>query len=287
MTTENSTFDPVYFKETTREQWQVFAEGWAKWTPKIEQWLGPATQRMLDMADIQVGQRVLDVAAGAGGSALEAAKRVGATGHVLATDISGNMLAYAQDAAAQEGLTNFATRVMDGEHLELEDATFDVALSRVGLIYFPDRHQALSELWRVLKPGGSIATIVYSTADRNQFFSVPVGIITRRTQLPPPLPGQPGAFSLGAPGVLEATFQQAGFRDIQVEIVPAPVQMPSAAEFWQFARDSYGALHQMVVGVSEAEREAIWEEAEQALQAYEGSDGFSGPCELIIGVASK
>ena len=79
-------------------------------------------------------------------------------------------------------------------------------ISRVGLIYFPDRQAALAGMRRALKSGGRVAAIVYSTADRNGFFSIPVGIIRRRANLPPPLPGQPGPFSLGAPGVLEDAF---------------------------------------------------------------------------------
>src|SRR5918999_2665201 len=89
-------FDPVRYKETTREQWQHAAEAWHRWGPTIEAWLGPATQVMLDLARIGPGSRVLDVAAGAGEPALTAAERVGPDGSVLATDISPNILAFAR-----------------------------------------------------------------------------------------------------------------------------------------------------------------------------------------------
>ena len=136
-------FDPVRYKATTREQWQSAAEAWDRWTPTLQSWLGPPTELMLDLARIGPGNRVLDVAAGAGEPAITAAKRVGSTGSVLATDISSNILAYAQRTAAAQGLTNLETRVMDGEHLALPDAAFDAVLSRVGLIYFPDQQRAL------------------------------------------------------------------------------------------------------------------------------------------------
>ncbi|HEX2054761.1 MAG TPA: methyltransferase domain-containing protein [Actinomycetota bacterium] len=280
-------FDPLRYKETTREQWQRAAEAWDRWTPTLQSWLGPATELMLDLAGVGPGDRILDIAAGAGEPAMTAAKRVGSTGSVLATDISSNILAYAQRAASAQGLTNLQTRVMDGEHLEVPDAAFDAVLSRLGLIYFPDRQRALAEIRRVLVSGGRIAAMVYATAENNQFFSIPIGIIRRRAQLPPPAPGQPGPFSLGGAGVLEAAYRQAGFREIAIRTVAAPLRMASAEEYVRFARESFGALHQMLAGVTEAEREAAWDEITRELRQFEGSEGFVGPCELIVGVGTK
>ena len=140
---------------------------------------------------------------------------------------------------------------------------------------------------RVLKPGGKIAAIVYSTAANNQFFSTPISIIRQRAQLPPPLPGQPGPFSLGNPGVLEAAYQQAGFHDVKIRIVPAPLRLSSAAECVRFERESFGALHQMLAGLSETEREAVWQEIQAALQLFESTSGFMGPCELVVGSGVK
>jgi hypothetical protein len=129
--------------------------------------------------------------------------------------------------------------------------------------------------------------MVYGTADRNAFFSTPVGIIRRRANLGPPLPGQPGPFSLGSPGVLEQVLTEAGFRDVQTRVVTAPLRLPSAAECVRFERESFGALHQMLAGLSEAERQAAWEEIELALRTFEGPAGFEGPCELVIGAGTK
>jgi len=156
------------------------------------------------------------------------------------------------------------------------------------LIYFPDQQAALTGMHRALKPGGRVAAIVYSTAENNKFFSNPIATIRRRAQLPPPLPGQPSPFSLGSPGVLEEAFQKAGFHDTQMRVVAAPLHMSSAAEFVRFARESFGALHQMLSGIrSEAEREDVWNEIGQQMKQFEGAAGFEGPCELIIGVGVK
>ena len=202
-------FDPARYKETTREQWQTAAKAWNDWGPLLRAWLGPATEAMLDMARIGPGARVLDVAAGAGDQTLQAAMRVGPSGHVLATDIAPNILAFAAANARAAGYTSIDTKVMDGEEIDVPEGTFDAVISRVGLIYFPDQQKALAGMKRALKPGGRVAAIVYGTPENNRFFSIPVSIIRRRADLPPPLPGQPGPFSLGGPGVLEEALAQA------------------------------------------------------------------------------
>src|ERR1700694_4111975 len=138
-----TTFDPINYKKTTRDQWQSAAEAWNRWGPFIDQWLGAATETMLEMADVHAGSRLLDVAAGAGGQTLTAARRVGPSGYVLATDISSNILDFAAGNARAAGLTNVETRVLDGENLDVEPEAFDAVISRVGLIYFPDQQKAL------------------------------------------------------------------------------------------------------------------------------------------------
>jgi SAM-dependent methyltransferase len=280
-------FDPAKYKSTTREQWQTAAKSWNDWGMLLRAWLGPATELMLDMACVRHGHRVLNVAAGAGDDTLQTADRVGPAGSVLATDISANILAFAAANARRAGYSNVETKVMDGEEIDVPEASFDAVISRVGLIYFPDQQKALAGMKRALKPGGHIGAIVYSTPENNKFFSIPVSVIRRRANLPPPFPGQPGPFSLGRPGVLEEAFRKAGFHDISSQSVPAPLRLTSAAECVRFEKESFGALHQMLAGLGEAEREAAWAEIAEELRAFEGSDGFVGPCEMVVGVGTK
>ena len=286
-TPQAPSFDPLKYKQTTREQWQSAAHAWNEWGACLRAWLGPVTEIMFDMAKVGQGQRVLDVAAGAGDQTLLAAARVGPSGYVLATDISPNILEFAAANARQAGFQNIETKVLDGEDLDVLPGSFDVVISRVGLIYFPDQQKALAEMKRALKPGGRVAAIVYSTPENNLFFSGPVGVIRRHANLPPPLPGQPGPFSLGGAGVLESVFRKAGFNDVQSQTVSAPLRMKSAAECVRFERESFGALHQMLAGLDEAGRQSAWREIEQQLSAFEGDAGFEGPCEMIIAVGVK
>ncbi len=275
-------FDAAAYKTTTRAQWEQAAEAWHRWGPTLETWLGDATEAMLDLAGLGAGSKVLDVAAGAGGQTIAAARRVGSKGTVLATDISAAILKYAESEATRAGLSNIATREMDGERLEVEEGFYDAVISRVGLIYFPDRQAALAGIHRALRPGGVFGTITYSTPDNNAFFALPVSIIRRRAQLPPPSPGQPGPFSLGAPGVLPEALSRAGFVDVQVRTLSAPLRLPSATVCTRFERESFGALHQMLSGLDAASQEAAWAEIEDELERFESSDGFVGPCELLV-----
>lgn len=280
-------FDAAKYKQTTLEQWQSAAEAWYRWSPAIHRWLGKVTDEMLILAGVSPGQRILDIAAGAGEQTISAAKMVGPTGYVLATDLSPNILEFAKEMARRENLHNIETQIMDGENLTLSDASFDVAFSRVGLIYFPDQQKALKETWRVLKPGGRIGAIVYSTADKNDFFSIPISIIKRRASLPAPLPGQPGPFSLGAPGVIEEAFRKAGFKNVRVIRVNSPVLMSNASECVQFEKESFGALHQMLGTLSPEEKDSVWEEIETGLKKFEVNGSFVGPCEMIAAIGEK
>src|SRR5690242_4687525 len=147
-------FDPAAYKRTTTDQWQTAAEPWHRWGPTLEAWLGEATEAMLDMAAVGPGGRVLDVAAGAGGQSLAAARRVGPDGFVLATDIAPNILQFAGRRARAAGLGNVDTAVLDGERLGVEDGSFDAVISRIGFIYFPDQPAALRGMRRALRDGG-------------------------------------------------------------------------------------------------------------------------------------
>jgi len=287
MAEQQTSFDAAKYKNAQREQWSKDGAAWRRCNPTLDRWYGDVTRQMLDLAWIQPGQRVLDIAAGAGEPAVSAAERVGPDGYVLATDISEGIVAIAAQVASERGLKQIETRVMDGERLDLPDASFDAVLCRLGLMYMPQPVTALREWRRALRAGGRVAVIVYSTPDRNGWGAVPASIIRQRAQLPPPVPGQPGPFSLGGPGVLEDVFTRAGFANPEVRAVTVPHRMASADEYVRLARQAFGGFNAMMAHLSPEERESVWNEVEVALRSFESPGGFEAPGECLVGAATK
>jgi len=284
---QHSSFDSAQYKNAQREQWNKDGAAWRRWNPTLDRWYGGATHQMLDLARIQQGQRILDIAAGAGEPAVSAAERVGPRGYVLATDISEGIVELAQQVARERGLDQIETRAMDGENLDLPDASFDAVLCRLGLMYMPHPVAALREWRRCLKAGGRVAVVVFSTPDRNPWGAMPASIIRRRAQVSPPVPGQPGPFSLGSSGMLRDAFHQAGFVDVEVHAVPAPHRANSAAEYIRVAREAFGGFNAMMAHCPPPERDSVWNEVEDSMRIFESPDGFEAPGECLIGAATK
>jgi SAM-dependent methyltransferase len=284
---QQSSFDAAKYKNAQREQWNKDGAAWRRWNPVLDRWYGEVTRQMLDLARIQRGQRVLDIAAGAGEPAVSAAERVGPSGYVLATDISEGIVELALQVARERGLNQVETSAMDGEKLDLPDASFDAVLCRLGLMYMPHPVTALREWRRVLKTGGRVAVGVFSTPDRNGWGAVPASIIRQRAQLPPPVPGQPGPFSLGGPGVLEGIFSQAGFANPEIRAVPVPHRTTSAAEYVRVAREAFGGFNAMMAHLPTQEHESVWNEVESSLRSFESPGGFEAPGECLVVAATK
>jgi len=284
---QQPSFSAAKYKNAQREQWNKDGAAWRRWNPTLDRWYGEVTRQMLDLAQIQPGQRILDVATGAGEPAVSAAERVGPSGYVLATDIAEGIVELALQVARERGLKQIETRAMDGEKLDLPDDSFDAVLCRLGLMYMPNPVTALREWRRALIPGGRVAVVVFSTPDRNSWGAMPASIIRQRAQLPPPVPGQPGPFSLGASGVLEGVFLQAGFADPEIRAVPVPLKMASSAEYVRVAREAFGAFNAMMAHLSPQERESIWNEVEGSMRSFESPGGFEVPGECLVGAATK
>ena len=241
---------------------------------------GPATELMLDLAEVQTGGRVLDVAAGTGDQTLMAAERVGPTGHVLATDISASMLKLATDAAREVGLTNVETRVMDAENIDLDADYFDAVICQLGLFLFPNPVNVLRGMRRVVRPGGKVAALVFSTAEKNPYQGITLGVARRFGSAPLPL------FSLGETDVLENTFRESGLRDVTVQALSFRRHFSSTAEMIRRLKET-AFLRGPIEKLGEAQREQAWAEIERQLSQPEGPNGVEVPGEFLIGVGTK
>jgi ubiquinone/menaquinone biosynthesis C-methylase UbiE len=236
---------------------------------------------MLDLAGVAAGSRVLDLGAGTGDQTLLAARRVGAGGEVLATDLSASMLELAQEAARAADLPNVRTRVMDAQHLELNSGSFDAAIARFSLQFVPDVRRALTEVRRVLKPGGRLAAMVFSAVERNPYRAAPQAIASRLAGRPFPEPG-PGQWALNDPDTLADAYRRAGFREVEVRTVPFAYRFPSLADALRNLEEAQPLFVKLLDELGEADRAAAWAEIERTLRSYVTRDGFEGPSEALI-----
>lgn len=281
-------FSPEEFKDATRQAWDQSASGWNRQTPAVHDWLMAATADMLDAARITSGMRVLDMAAGAGDQTLDIARRVGPEGHVLATDLSEAMLRFARDNAQQAGLRQVETRVSDAEDLDVEAASFDAAVCRLGLMFCPDPVQALRQMHHALKPGGHAAVLVFSEPQRNPCIRFLMETALRHAGLPPRDPFQPGGLlSLGKPGLLETCFGQAGFTGVTATRIYAPFQLPSARDYLDFVRASASPIVQLLGQLDPQAQEAAWADMEEQLDVFQLPEGWEGPNELLLAAGIK
>jgi SAM-dependent methyltransferase len=263
------------------------AEAWRRGEAEREAFMAEASALMLDLAGLRPGSRVLDVAAGTGAQTLPAARRVEPGGSVLATDISASMLEQAAQATAVAGLTNVETLVADAQRLDIEPDSFDAAISRMGLMLMPDVGRALRAIRRVLKPGGKLAAIVFSTAEKNPYMAVPQQVVRRRTGLPPMAPGEPGMFALGGPGIFETVLREAGFVGVAIHAVSNRRAFASLEEGLLRLRDTSPTLRERLANLNEAEQAEVWAEIERELRPYAGPSGFEAAGEALVGVGTK
>ncbi len=271
------------------EKWGLTesADWWSAGQARRQQIYGAATEMLLEVASAQPGSRVLDVAAGTGDQTLMAARRVGPTGNVLATDDSASMLKVAAEAARNEGLTNVETRVMNAENLALDADSFDAVICRNALMLFSNPAKALTEMRRVVKPASKVAVMVFSAVERNPHHGIPFAIIRRLGNIPPPAPGEPWMYALGAPGVVEGLYREAGFQNVSVHAAPIPRGFPSAAAAVGNMRKGAGDLKELMTQLNEADRERAWAEIAEQFKRFEGPNGFEIPGEALIGVGTK
>jgi SAM-dependent methyltransferase len=276
-------FDPEKFKAAAREQWNQSAKGWNDKSAQVRDWLRDSTSAMIDMANIKTGSRVLDVAAGAGDQTLDIAKRIGPSGSVLATDLSPAILECAKDNVQRAGYNNVETKAVDGENLGVEEASFDAAVCRLGLMFYPDPAKGLREIFRALKPGGRACTMVFSSPDKNPCVAILVSTAFEHAGLPPRDPYQPGGLlSLGKPGLIDELFEKAGFSEVATTKILAPFRLPSAKDYLDFIRTSAGPILQILGKLDETRKQAAWAEIEDKLSAFVAASGWEGPNELLL-----
>ena len=213
---------------------------------------------------------------------------VGPTGSVLATDLSPAILEYAKEKARRVGHGNVDTQTADGEDLKVVEASFDVAICRLGLMFFPDPGKGLREMFRALKPGGRACTMVFSTPEENPCVTILLSTAFKHAGLPPRDPYQPGGLlSLGKPGLIDELFRQAGFSHVATTRLMAPFRLPSVKSYLDFVRTSASPIVQILARLDDAARQSAWAEIESKLSAFNTPSGCVGPNELLLTIGRR
>jgi ubiquinone/menaquinone biosynthesis C-methylase UbiE len=270
-----------------RSTWESAADGWAKWEQTISAGLSDATETLIDMAGVRPPMRVLDLACGAGDQSLQAAKRVGPNGTVVAVDISARMLEHLRRNAGRAGLHNIETLECAAEELGQAQNLFDAAICRLGLMLFPAPRRALEAVQGAMRPGARFAALVFTTPAANPFLTRTMAILLRHAGKSPPAPGQPGLFALGGEGVLASLLKESGLGQVETKTMRALLGLPNASDALEMMQQAFGAYRAVVADLSEAEKSQAWADVYQRLKEFEADDGFSAEFEFIIGSGAK
>lgn len=260
-----------------QEQWQVAGNA----SEVYDEYLVPAVfepwaQMLTDLAKLQPGEKVLDVACGTGVVARHAAQHVGASGHVTGLDLNPGMLAVASSRAVSSERAPITWHEGNATALPFPDNSFDVVLCQLGLQFFPDQAGSLQEMRRVLMPHGRIALLVWRSIQHSPGFAAFAEALDRHIS-------SDAAAIMHAPFVFGDTTDelhnlvtQAGLQDIVIRFDVRMVRFPSAEALIQsYAAGSPLAGH--VAGADEAARERLFRDVHTALLSYIDGEGLAFP----------
>ncbi|MEI9912966.1 MAG: methyltransferase domain-containing protein [Bacteroidota bacterium] len=188
-------------REQQKTSWDKFSPGWKKWDDFTMRFLKPMGDEIIAMLKLQPSDQVLDIATGTGEPGLTIASIVN-KGKVTGTDLSPEMARLATDNAKTKGLNNYTAIAADACELPFDDNTFDAISCRMGFMFFPDMALAAKEMYRVLKPGGRMATSVWGGPEKNEWITVMMSTMKKHIDVPAPPPAAPGMFRCAAPGLI-------------------------------------------------------------------------------------
>ena len=282
-----SAIDPKQYKETQRNNWDSVAHGWEKWWRVIEIGAEKVSRRLIELASIKVGSNVLDISTGIGEPAITAAREVGNTGQVLATDISSEMLSIAKQRAINARLQHVIVfKQGDTGTIELPNSTFDAALCRFGLMFLPDLDNALLNIYGSLVNGGRFAAAVWASPEKDGLFTSTMNTVMKETRTSPPPAGAPGPFSLSDESLLRNYFVNTEFKDITIERINVIFDFESSEAYSSFVHETAGPLQEMLSNESPERRQKILETVSESARKFADNTGkvkFSNDAICIIG----
>jgi SAM-dependent methyltransferase len=270
---ETTQIDAGEFRAGQRRDWETASKGWREWNKLIDDATGAVSRRLVELAAIGPGSRVLDVAAGYGEPSLTAAKVVGPEGSVVASDISAGMLAFGRERAAAAGVDNIEFVESDASSLDFPEASFDAAVSRWGIIFEPEGEATAARIRTFLSPGAKMAISSWGPPDRAPMISMPMMTAMQRLGVPPPPPGTPGPLSRPTPEAIGGLLQGGGFSDVQVEEMQVGFEWDSPEEFTRYVKDIVAPITAMVSKHPPDVQEETWAAITEAAREHAAPDG--------------
>ncbi|MFL6213017.1 MAG: class I SAM-dependent methyltransferase [Blastocatellia bacterium] len=264
-------------------EWRESAPYWEKHSATVRRLFAPISAALIRSAQIGSGQRVLDVAGGAGEPSFEIAATIAPQGRVVCTDAVAEMVAAARRLAEQQAIQLVEFASCAANSLPFADESFDAAVSRLGAMFFDDVVSALGEMLRVIKPDGSLALAVWSDPKRNPFFSIVTDTMARYIPTPPEDEDAPGAFRFMRRGKLSALLAQAGAVSVQEQVVDFRMEAAlTPAEFWRLRSEISDSLRAKVARLRTDELAQVIEEVERRVSAFVEGGRLSMPAQIII-----
>lgn len=267
--------------------WDAAARGWERRRGRMWESSHAVGEGLVEMAAPAPGESVLEMAAGPGDTGFLAAELIGETGRLVTTDISSQMLAAAERRAAELGLRNVEFRQVDAQAMDLESASFDVALCRWGLMLMPDPAAALAEARRVLRAGGRLTLAVWGPREANPWNTTIQGAFGDHGLLPPPPdPNEPGMFRLADSGELSGLVAAAGFGAIELRDLPVHWRFREIDEYWDVVTEISPSLGGVIATLGDAQVEAVKRDFAERCEPYRDGDGYDLPG-LSIGLLAR
>jgi ubiquinone/menaquinone biosynthesis C-methylase UbiE len=268
--------------------WRDSAPFWEKHREIIRQMFAPVTQALVEDGLIGNGHAVLDIATGPGEPALTIAALVGSEGKVFGIDPAPEMVEAARRAADYLGFRNAQFDVASADRLPFPADTFDVVVSRFGVMFFPSPVDAVREMLRVLKPGRKLALAVWHSAERNPFHYALSRVIERYVDSPPPAPDAPDAFRFASPGKLRDVLAESDVTAPSERLLQFAVQAPiSVEDFWILRCEMSAKLREKVAMLSREQLTEVKRQALETLRGYSTHRGMSFPAEVLIVSGTK
>ena len=241
----------------------------------------PAQEWLLNAAAVKPGEKILDIACGTGMISFPLAKSAGESGSVIATDISEKMIAYAQEAAEKNNIGNISFERMDGEELHFPDDSFDLVICSLGLMYMPFPGKAIAEMFRVLKPGGRILSLVWGERKECGWAEIFPIVESRVSSEVCPM-----FFQMGTPGIMELHLKNAGFHESVVKRMNILLHYDSAEDACG-AAFAGGPVAMAYSRFTDEMKISAQQEYIDSISAYKTGNGYDIPGGFVMCIGYK